>query len=290
MKKILTVLLLVALLATCALTGCGGNVFAENLQVVEDVVFAEEAYGIAGRKEDKAFVSKINEALIALANTDYLNVAKQYGLETELLVTASTSNPLASATDNSWNEIVEDGKIIIGYTLFAPIAFEKDNELTGFDIDLAKKVVAYLNTTYSVNLVLEPQLISWSAKETLLEEGAIDLIWNGMTITPEREAGMCISIPYLANKQVAVIRKKDASTLNTIEAMKAAIIGAESGSAGEEIAKGTLESGSEYISQKSQLDALTQLNNGSIDVAIIDSVMAGYYTSANAIIEENTDN
>lgn len=286
MKK-LVVLMLVLVLALTAVfaAGCNGNVFAKNLTIVEGVVFAEEAYGIAGRKTDEAFVSKINEALIALANTDVKDVAEYYGLEDNLLVTASTQNPLASATDNSWNEIVASGEIIIGYTLFAPIAFEKDNELTGFDIDLAKKVVEYLNETYDVSLTLKPQLIAWSAKETMLDEGSIDLIWNGMTITPEREAGMCISVPYLMNKQVAVVRKADADLFSTKEAMKNAILGAEDGSAGEEIAKGELESGKEYIAIKSQLDALTQLNNGSIDVAIIDSVMANYYTSKNAVIE-----
>ena len=285
MKKIIVLMLVLILGVTMVLTGCNtGNVFAKNLQIVEGVVFAEEAYGIAGRKTDEAFVSKINEALIALANTDCKTVAQQYGLESGLLVKADTVNPLANATDNSWNEIIDSGKIIVGYTLFAPIAFEKDNALTGFDIDLAKKVVAYLNTTYSLNLELDFQLISWNAKETLLEEGSIDLIWNGMTINEDRLEGMCISVPYLQNKQVAVIRKADASTFNSIEAMKSAILGAESGSAGEDIAKTVLESGSEYISINSQLDALTQLNNGSIDVAIIDSVMANYYTSANTVI------
>lgn len=286
MKKILVFMLIAVLGLTCVLTGCGpSNPFAENLQIVEGVVFAEEAYGIAGRKEDKAFVSKINEALIALVNTDYKTIAENYGLTDNLLVKENTTNPLAGATDGSWDAIVASGEIVIGYTVFAPIAFEKDGELTGFDIDLAKKVVEYLNKTYSVSLTLNPQLISWSAKETLLENGSIDLIWNGMTITPEREEGMCISVPYLANKQVAVIRKADKDVYTSIETLKTAVIGAEGGSAGEEIAKGTLNEGAEYVMQKSQLDALTQLNNGSIDVAIIDSVMAGYYTSANTEIE-----
>ena len=37
--------------------------------------------------------------------------------------------------------------------------------------------------------------------------------------------------------------------------------------------------GKELMKYGSQLDALTQLQTGSVDVAIIDSVMAGYYTS-----------
>jgi ABC-type amino acid transport substrate-binding protein len=60
-----------------------------------------------------------------------------------------------------------------------------------------------------------------------------------MTITPEREAAMCISVPYLANKQVAVIKKADAAKYAAADAAafaessKDAIIAVEKGSAGE---------------------------------------------------------
>ena len=96
---------------------------------------------------------------------------------------------------------------------------------------------------------------------------------------------MRIAIKVLQRFQKAIPRKADKDVYTSIETLKTAVIGAEGGSAGEEIAKGTLNEGAEYVMQKSQLDALTQLNNGSIDVAIIDSVMAGYYTSANTEIE-----
>lgn len=150
--------------------------------------------------------------------------------------------------------------------------------LTGFDIELARKVVAYLNEEENVNIKIDFTEIDWNSKETLLEEGTIDLVWNGMTITPARSQQMTISVPYLYNKQVAVVRANDQTTYTSIQSMANATVGAESGSAGESVisAQGI---GSEYISSPSQLDALTALYNGSIDVAIIDSVMAGYYTS-----------
>ena len=116
--------------------------------------------------------------------------------------------------DRSWDNVAQAKKLIIGYTLFAPIAYNEgdgdDAVLKGFDIDLAKAVVAYLNETYEAEIEIEFMVIDWNSKEALLENGTIDLVWNGMTITPEREAEMVISVPYLANKQVAVIAKKDA--------------------------------------------------------------------------------
>lgn len=212
--------------------------FAEDLQTVEGLVFAEEQYGIAGRKDDKAFMSEINKALIALRATEYTSIAEDFGLETELTITAETENPLASATDNSWEEIKEFGKIIIGYTVFAPIAFTQGGTLTGFDIELARAVVAYLNETYTINLTVEFQEIDWNSKEMLLSNGTVDLLWNGFTITEERAQNMCMSVAYLDNKQVAVIRKEDASKYTTKESMAEAIIGVESGSAGEDVVLG----------------------------------------------------
>lgn len=215
----------------------------KDYQILENVVLAEEKYGIAAKKGNDALISKINEAIIALADTEYKTIADTYGLTSELLVSATTTNPLAGATDESWNKVVEAKKLIIGYTKFAPIAYDEgdgeDAKLVGFDIELADKVVEYLNTTYSAEIEIEFQVIEWNSKEALLENGSIHLVWNGMTITPEREAGMSISIPYLANKQVAVIAKADAEKYASatyeefVECTKDAVITVEKGSAGE---------------------------------------------------------
>ena len=217
----------------------------KDYQVLENVVLAEEKYGIAAKKGNDALMSKVNEALIALVDTDYKTVADTYGLTTELLVKADTQNPYASATDGSWDKVAEAKKIVIGYTLFAPIAYNEgdgaDATLKGFDIDLAKAVFAYLNEKYATEVSVEFVIIDWEQKESMLENGTIDLVWNGMTITEEREAEMCISVPYLANKQVAVIKKADAEKYAAADAeafakkAKKAVIIVEKGSAGEEL-------------------------------------------------------
>ena len=218
----------------------------KDYQILPGVILAEEQYGIAAKKGNAALIGKINEAMIALVDTDYKDVAAQYGLTTETLVTATTTNPNANATDNSWNDVVTAKKLIVGYTVFAPIAYKdsdgEDAQLIGFDIDLAKAVVNYLNTTYSTQIEIEFIVIDWDEKETLLANGSIDLVWNGMTITDERLEAMEISVPYLANKQVAIVKKVDAAKYgstkeeffkNTAEA----VIIVEKGSAGEELVK-----------------------------------------------------
>ncbi len=217
----------------------------KDYETLQNVVLAEEKYGIAAKKGNVSLMSKINEAIIALADTDYKTVADTYGLTTELLVTADTENPIEVADDVSWDNVAQAGKIVIGYTLFAPIAYnEGDGEnavLKGFDIDLAKAVINYLNKTYETAIEIEFMVIDWNSKEALLENGTIDLVWNGMTITDERVAAMEISVPYLANKQVAIIAKKDADKYKSanydefVSKASDAVTIVEKGSAGESV-------------------------------------------------------
>jgi len=175
-------------------------------------------------------------------------------------------------------------KVVIGYTYFAPIAFEDENKkLTGFDVELAKAVFKQIDKTYGTTTNVEFQEINWDAKETLLNNGTIDLVWNGLTITKERQQNMEISDPYLNNEQVAVIKKSDSAKYADLESLKDAVCQVESGSAGEEVAEGKVK---ELIKAESQLMALNAIKKGDGDVAIIDSVMAGYYTTNGALKDD----
>ncbi len=202
--------------------------YANSLMIVENLTLATEQYGIAARK-GSGLAKKINAALVELANEGkVLELAEKYGIASELCIDATyEAAALTDAEKTDWEYIQGQGKLVVGYTDFAPISWEKDGELIGFDVELAKAVGAKLGLT------VEFKLIDWNAKEGLLNAKTIDCIWNGMTITEEREAAMEISIPYLNNKQVAVIRKEDAAKYTTTESMAEAIIGAEEGSAGE---------------------------------------------------------
>ena len=209
--------------------------YADKMQIVEGVVLANESYGIAAKKGNEALMSKINEALLALRTTDYATIAKAYNLTASIALTAETKNPYANATDDSWKNAVKSGTVVIGYTEFAPIAYTENGEWTGFDLDLADAVFSYLETTYEVELDVEFLLIDWNTKEAKLADGTLDLVWNGMTITEKREAAMCISVPYLYNKQVPVVLKKNATKYTSTESMAKAIMTAEKGSAGESV-------------------------------------------------------
>ncbi len=150
------------------------------------------------------------------------------------------------------------------------------DKLVGFDIELAKAVSEKLGVD------VEFKLINWNTKEAELTSKTIDVIWNGMTITTERQEEMEVSIPYMNNKQVAVIRKTDKDLYKTTANMANAIVGAEDGSAGMGCAvdeSGNPKFGKSFSPIDSQMDVLVALNAKTIDVGVMDSVMASYYMS-----------
>lgn len=150
----------------------------------------------------------------------------------------------------------------------------KEDTLKGFDIDLAKEACALLNITPVF------QEIVWEQKETELSSKQIDLIWNGLTITDERKESLSISIPYMANSQVMVV--KNSFNDDSITAEDKYNVAFEDGSAGQDTFNDNeMFSGSKGIPVSAQTSALTEVLSGTSDIAIIDSVMAGYYLKSN---------
>jgi polar amino acid transport system substrate-binding protein len=164
--------------------------------------------------------------------------------------------------------------IVLGLSstsVFSLSSCSSDKTLIGFDIDLSKAVA----TELGVNI--QYQEIVWEQKEIELNAKNIDLIWNGLTITDERKEAMSFSVPYMENKQVVIARNSFSSSLASTSSYQVAV---EEGSAGSDaFDDNDLFSGSTKIETSDQITALTEVLSGTSDLAIIDSVMAGYYLS-----------
>ena len=126
----------------------------------------------------KKFVSKISMVFVAL------------------LLLLSVSKPSFA------QEINKDEGVVIGFDdTFAPFGFKNEaGENVGFDIDLANEILGRLDIEYSF------QPIDWSMKETELNTGNIDMIWNGYSVTPQREEVVLFSDPYIQNRQVIIVK------------------------------------------------------------------------------------
>ena len=107
-----------------------------------------------------------------------------------------------STADESLNKVKAAGEFVLGLDdSFPPMGFrDKDNNIVGFDIDLATEVCARLGVK------LKTQPISWDAKEQELNTGKIDCIWNGMSVDSARAAAMNLSDAYLTNRMIFTVQ------------------------------------------------------------------------------------
>jgi ABC-type amino acid transport substrate-binding protein len=203
--------------------------YSDKLMIIPDLELSDEKYGIAARKDGAYTAKMISKTIIDLyIDGTVQDIANKYGLIDSLAIDENINIDLSDETGKSdFDKIINSGTLVIGYTIFAPIAYEEENELIGFDVDLAKAVCNKLGVEVKF------QLINWDTKVFELESGAIDVIWNGMTITDELKENTSLTIPYLKNKQVAVIRVEDALKYKTTNDMSEATIVVEKGSAGQ---------------------------------------------------------
>lgn len=182
---------------------------------------------------------------------------------------------LKPSTDyaTSVDDIVKKGKLVIGLDdTFAPMGFrDESNTLVGFDIDLANAVCEKLGVK------AEFQPINWDAKEMELNTGNIDCIWNGMSITPEREKNMNLSKPYLNNK--IIIMTNEGVEIKTKEDLIDKQIGIQQGSAAleavqsDELYEKLKENVVEYPTYD---EVILDMKAGRLDCMIIDEIYGSY--------------
>ena len=155
---------------------------------------------------------------------------------------------------------------------FPPLGFRsEDNEIVGYDIDLAKEVAKRLGVDFRA------QPIDWDAKEMELETGKIDCIWNGFTITEERKNALSFTEAYLNNDQVLVVRSD--SGIKSLADMKGKTVGIQSGSSAQEAVDDNAAFSSaisKLIMFKDNITALNDLDIGGVDGVVMDSVVANY--------------
>ena len=171
-------------------------------------------------------------------------------------------------------------KLIVGFdSAYPPYGYVGDDgSYTGFDLELAQEV----GKRVGWEVQLEP--IDWDAKDTLMNSGAINCIWNGFTIEG-RENDYTFSEPYMLNAQVVVVKKGSGISDLACLAGKAVITQTDSAAydvlAGEDAAQAdvaatfaSLETIGDYNT------AFMQLETGAVDAVACDLSIAAYQLAA----------
>ena len=195
------------------------------------------------------------------------------------LVLAGCGNADEKTKASKWDDIKEKNELVIGIDdTFVPMGFrdEKDN-IVGFDIDLAKEV------TKELGIKAKFQPIDWTLKETELDNGTIDVIWNGYTVTDARKEKVDFTMNYLSNEQVLVSLSD--SGIKTFKDMKNKVIGAQEGSSGADSFEDNPELLKDFVKDQEAIlyptftEAFLDLEAKRIDGLLIDKVFAEYYIS-----------
>lgn len=196
--------------------------------------------------------------------------------------TQLASNP----TVDNWDKYQQQKSITVGFdNTFVPMGFEEKNgNYAGFDIELAQ----YVSKKLGITVHFQP--IDWDMKETELQNGTIDAIWNGYSATDERREKVAFTIPYMQNTQILVVKKT--SGIHSVEDMTGKVLGAQNGSSGmldfeehPEVLKNRVKGG-DADQYQSVNEAIIDLKNDRIDALLIDRVYADYYLTTEGIADE----
>lgn len=199
------------------------------------------------------------------------------GLMISMLLTGCGGETGNTGAQNTGGNATAE-KIVIGLDdEYAPMGFkDENNQIVGFDVDLAKAATARLGSE------VEFKAIDWSSKEAELKSGRIQIIWNGLDITPERQENMLFSDPYMDNRQIVFVRSGEDQVLAAAADLAGKAVGTQAGSTGEANINANEElknSFSEFKTYGDYVSAFMDLENGRLDAVVCDEIVGRYYIS-----------
>ena len=140
-----------------------------------------------------------------------------------LLLAAAGCSSTPSAPAGQANPATQKTLVVGVDGEYTPFSYmDPSGNVVGFDVDSMRWIAQ------KKGLDVKFQPVAWDGIIPALQAKKIDLIYAGMTITPERAEQVNFSIPYWEVNQDVVARNDSAVTLDDVKAGKA-IVGAQSG-------------------------------------------------------------
>lgn len=179
------------------------------------------------------------------------------------------------AADSKIEKIKKAGKLVIGTSAdYPPYEFhllnDKDSELVGIDIDIAK----FIANELGVKLVVKD--IIFSKIFDSLEAGQIDIGIAGLHPTAERKKRALFSEIYYQAIQSIVINKDNSEVIKTIEDLRGKKIGTQKDSIQEDMARSQI-SGAEFVVRDTIEELVIILRKGIVDAVILEKPVAESY-------------
>lgn len=167
--------------------------------------------------------------------------------------------------DASWEKVEERGRLIVATsgTLFPASYYNDKNELTGYDVEVAKEVANRLK------LEIEFQEYNVDGMLASVEKGMTDLVANDFGMSEERSKIFALSIPIKYSFDSMIVRKEDNSGIASLEDLKGKKAAGEATTGYMKLAE---KMGAELVSYDNATNDqyLTDVANGRTDVILND--------------------
>ena len=145
---------------------------------------------------------------------------------------------------------------------YPPFSFERDGELTGYDIEVMRAVAE--EAGFEVEFVEAP----FDALFASLDSGRVDAIANQVTINPEREARYLFTRPYTYSRGV-IVAAADTDDIETLDDIRGKVAAQSETSNWSQVAR---DAGAEVQAVEQFSQAAELLVQGRVDVVVNDSI------------------
>jgi polar amino acid transport system substrate-binding protein len=162
-----------------------------------------------------------------------------------------------------------------------PMLFEKDGKYTGIDLEIFEGFCKSRACTFKMTAY------DWLGMLGAVTSGQADVAFSGISITDKRKEVMDFSKPYFTSTWDLIGLKNRNIQITDLSQLKKYSIAYPTGSVFDDYVKNVLQPKGYYSVEKVKLypsptEALIALQNGSVDLVFVDSVMlANYQKSLN---------
>lgn len=166
-------------------------------------------------------------------------------------------------TNDTYTKVKESGVLLVGTEgTYKPFSYhdEKTNDLTGFDVEVAREVGKRLGLT------VQFKEIPWDGMLTSLSSRKIDMVANQVGIKPERQKKFDFSTPYTISYAQIVV-KNDNETIQSIKDVKGKKAGQTTTSNYGKMAQ---EAGATIVPYEDMMSAMRDVAAGRIDLSMND--------------------
>jgi polar amino acid transport system substrate-binding protein len=167
--------------------------------------------------------------------------------------------------------------LVVGVSAeYPPFEYKEGADFKGIDIEIAKLVAQKLG------MELQLQDMEFDSLIPSLTSNKIDLAISAITITPERKEQIDFSDSYYKSNQTVLVKKESPVVVNTEADLTNFVIGAQNGTTGQLYLSNNFVKTGKMDEKKlkkysTNIEAVTDLLNGNIDMVIMDEPAANGY-------------